>query len=165
MFDAIGYFKTMAEDNILCKKAGFKPVVISNMDNLEGLLNAYRDNDRFIAISDTNTENLSSDDGEYGFTKRRAFTVFILSAYEYPDMDARQRELDLCRQVFLQFVTKIVRDKFTYAEQYVQFETQSIPNSELGRYYLSGMTGLYFTLYTREPVDLQYDETQWQSGK
>lgn len=165
MFDAITYFKQMAEDNILCKQSGFKAVVISNSDNLEGLLESYRDNDRFIAISDTNTENLASEDGEYGFTKRRAFTVFILTAYEYPDMEARQRELDLCRQVFLQFVTRIIRDKYTYEEHYVQFETQSIPNRELGRYYLSGMTGLYFTLYTREPVDLQYDETQWQQGK
>lgn len=155
----------MTEENILCRKSGFKPVVISNMDNLEGLLESYRDNDRFVAITDTNTENLASDDGEYGFTKRRAFTVFILSSYDYPDMDARQRELGLCRQVFLQFVTRIVRDKYTYQEQYVQFETQTIPNSELGRYYLSGMTGLYFTLYTREPVDLVYNEEQWQKGK
>lgn len=162
MFDAIKYFKRMAEDNVLCRQEGFEPVVISSPDNLEGLLEEYRDHDRFIAITDTNTENLASDDGEYGFTKRRAFTVFILSAYEYPDMEARQRELDLCRRVFLQFVSRIVRDKYTYEERYVQFETQAIPNRELGRYYLSGMTGLYFTLYTREPVDLVYDESQWQ---
>ena len=76
MFDAITYFTQMAEHNKLAKKEGFKPVVISNTDNLEGLLEDYRDNDRFIAISDTNTGNLTSPDGAYGFTKRRAFTVF-----------------------------------------------------------------------------------------
>ena len=161
MFDAITYFTRMTEMNKLCQQEKFKPVVISNTDNLEGLLEEYRENDRFIAIADTNTENLSSDDGTYAFTKRRAFTVMILSAYNYPDMEDRQKQLDLCREVFKQFVTRIIRDKYTYDEQMVQFETQTIPNSELGRYYLSGMTGLFFTLYTREPVDLEYNKEEW----
>ena len=95
MFDAITYFTQMAEHNKLAKMEGFKPVVISNTDNLEGLLEDYRDSDRFIAISDTNTGNLASPDGAYGFTKRRAFTVFILAAYNYQDMDDRQQQLDL----------------------------------------------------------------------
>lgn len=165
MFDAISYFKEMTEQNKLCQEKGFHVVTISGPDNLEGLLDEYRDYSRFVAVSDTSTENLSSDDGTYNFTKRRAFTVMILSAYDYPDMDARQKELDLCREIFKQFVSKIIHDKYTYEEQYVQFETRSIPNKEFGRYYLSGMTGLYFTLYTSEPIDLVFDESQWQNGK
>lgn len=161
MFDAITYFTQMAEHNKLAKKEGFKPVVISNTDNLEGLLEDYRDNDRFIAISDTNTGNLASPDGAYGFTKRRAFTVFILAAYNYQDMDDRQQQLELCRTLFLQFVSKIVADKYRYEDKMMNFDTQAIPNQELGRYYLSGMTGLFFTLYVSEPVDLIYDDEQW----
>ena len=163
MFDAITYLTQMAEHNKLAKMEGFKPVVISNTDNLEGLLEDYRDNERFIAISDTNTGNLASPDGAYGFTKRRAFTVFILAAYNYQDMDDRQQQLVLCRTIFLQFVSKIVADKYSYADKMMSFDTQAIPNQELGRYYLSGMTGLFFTLYVSEPVDLIYDDEQWTS--
>lgn len=162
MFDAIKYFTQMTEQNRLCQEKGFKPFVISGPENLEGLLDAYRDYDRFVCISDTNTENLSSDDGTYGFAKRRAFTVLILSAYEYANMEQRQQELDICREVFRQFASRILRDKYTYAEKYVQFETQSIPSQELGRYQISGMTGLYFTLYTMEPVDLEYKADEWK---
>ncbi|MCH3994154.1 MAG: hypothetical protein LKE54_03715 [Prevotella sp.] len=162
MFDAIDYFTKMTKCNKLCKAEGFIPVTISNPDNLEGLLNEYEDNDRFIAISDTNAENLTSEDGTYGFTNGRAFTVMILSSYEYPDMDDRQKQLDLCRTIFKQFVSKIIKDKYTYKKDYGQFETRSIPKQELGRYYLSGMTGLFFTLYTKEPVDLTYNQDEWE---
>ncbi len=160
-FDAIAYFYAMTERNKLAKEKGFVPVTISNTDNLEGLMEEYRDNDRFVAITDTNSGNLASADGAYGFTKRRAYTVFILSAYEYGNMQARQQELELCRELFRQFVSRILRDKYLYDEKQMYFDTHAIPNQELGRYYLSGMAGLHFTLYVYEPVDLQYEEDQW----
>lgn len=161
MFDAIKYFTSMTEKNKLCQQEGFKAVVISSPQDLEGLIEHYRDGSRFVCISDTNTENLTSDDGTYGFTKRRAFTVLILSAYEYADMDARQKELDLCREVFRQFVSRIINDKYTYEEQFVQFETRSIPTQEFGRYQINGMAGLYFTLYTQEPIEVEYKQDEW----
>lgn len=161
MFDAIAYFTDMATRNKLAASEGFKPVVVSNTDNLEGLFEDYRDNDRFIAVSDTNTGNLTSPDGAYGFAKRRAYTVFILSAYEYDNMESRRQQMELCRAIFLQFVSRIIADKYRYDEKMMYFDTQSIPNQEIGRYYLSGMTGLFFTLYVSEPVDLTYDDGQW----
>lgn len=160
-FDAVAYFFTMTAKNKLAQEEGFCPVVISNTDDLEGLFEKYRDKDRFVAVTDTNSGNLSSPDGAYGFSKRRAYTVFILSAYEYGNMQSRQTELDLCRTLFHQFVSKIVRDKYLYDEKQMYFDTQSIPNQEIGRYYLSGMTGLHFTLYVQEPIDLIYDDEQW----
>lgn len=160
-FDAIHYFTEMTELNKLAKEKGFLPVVISNVDNLEGLFEKYRDNDRFVAISDTNSGNLSSPDGAYGFSKKRAYTVFILSAFDYDDMESRQEELELCRTLFLQFMSKILRDKYQYGEKQMYFDTHAIPNQELGRYTFSGMTGLHFTLYVQEPIDLIYDDGQW----
>lgn len=151
----------MTNANRLAKEKGFIPVTISNTDNLEGLMEEYRDNDRFVAVADTSSGNIASPDGAYGFQKRRAYTVFILSAYEYGDMNSRQEELDLCRELFRQFLTRILRDKYLYDEKQMFFDTKAVPNQEIGRYYLSGMTGLHFTLYTWEPIDLQYEENQW----
>lgn len=160
-FDAVAYFYAMTEHNKLAQEEGFVPVTISNTDNLEGLFEEFRDNDRFVAVTDTNSGNLSSADGTYGFSKRRAYTVFILSAYEHDNMASRQKELDLCRELFHQFVSKIIRDKYQYEEKMMYFDTHAIPNQEIGRYYLSGMTGLHFTLYVQEPIDLVYDDEQW----
>ncbi|MGP1465279.1 MAG: hypothetical protein ACTTKJ_06650 [Prevotella koreensis] len=160
-FDAIAYFYSMTERNRLAKEKKFFPVTISNTDNLEGLFEEYRDADRFVAVTDTNSGNLSSADGTYGFSRHRAYTVFILSAYEYGNMQSRQKELELCRKLFHQFVSKIIRDKYLYEEKMMYFDTHSIPNQEIGRYYLSGMTGLHFTLYVQEPIELIYDDEQW----
>lgn len=160
-FDAVAYFRTLTDKNRLARTNGFTPVVISSSDNLEGLFEMYRDRDRFVAVSDTSSGNLSSPDGTYGFSKRRAYTVFILSAYQYDNMDDRQRQLELCREIFRQFVARILRDKYLYNEKQMFFDTHAIPNQEIGRYFLSGMTGLHFTLYVQEPVDLVYDERQW----
>lgn len=161
-FDAVAYFVAMTLHNRLAVEQGFVPVTISNSDNLEGLFEEYRDHDRFVAVSDTSSGNLSSPDGAYGFSKRRAYTVFILSAYEHDNMLARQKELDLCRELFHQFVSKIIRDKYQYEEKQMYFDTHAIPNQEIGRYFLSGMTGLHFTLYVQEPIDLVYNEDQWE---
>lgn len=161
MFDAIAYFTEMAQSNVLAVQQGFHPVTISSTDNLEGIFEEYRDWDRFVAVTDTNSSNLTSTDGAYGFMKRRVYTVFILSAYEHDNMDDRQQQLELCRTLFQQFVTRILRDKYTYEEKMMYFNTQSIPNQELGRYYLSGLTGLYFQLSVSEPVDCCYDDNEW----
>lgn len=162
MFDAISYFENLAEKNRLAKASGFKTVVISGPDNLEGIFEQYRTCDRFIAVTDTSTGNLSSADGSFNFLKRRAYTVFILSAYRHDDMDDRQRELDLCRTLFLQIIKRVIHDKFLYKDQGTYFDTHAIPNQELGRYFLSGMTGLHFTLYVSEPVNLEYDKNEWE---
>ena len=161
LFDAISYFTELTMHNALAIERGFVPITISAPDNLEGIFEEYRDHDRFVAISDTNTGNLSSPDGAYGFTKRRAYTVFILSAYEHDNMQDRQQQLELCRQLFLQFVSRILHDKYTYNEKLMYVDTQSIPNQELGRYYLSGLTGLFFTVYVQEPIDLIYQDDEW----
>ena len=51
MFDAITYFTEMTEKNVLAKKEGFQPVVISGPDNLEGIFEEFRDYDRFVAVT------------------------------------------------------------------------------------------------------------------
>ncbi len=160
-FDAIAYFEQMT---LHCKFAvdnNFVPVVISSVDELGSLLERYRTNDRFVAITDTNSGNLSSADGQYGFFKRRAFTVFIIAAYDYNDMEDWKMKMGICRTLFYQFCSRILRDKYEYDEKQMYFETRTFANQELGQSLLSGMTGLHFTLYEQEPIDLIYDETQW----
>ena len=51
MFDAIAYFTAITNENKLARQSGFIPVTVSGPQNLEGLFEEYRDNDRFVAIS------------------------------------------------------------------------------------------------------------------
>lgn len=36
-------------------------------------------------------------------------------------------------------------------------------SSELGRWSMNGVTGLYFMITSDEPIDIQYDESLWQT--
>lgn len=161
-FDAIQYFTELADKNKMARRCKFVPRVISTTEDLTGLLDDMKEHDRFIAISDTTTGNVSSPDGAYGFSKRRAYTVFLLSGFYENDMESRQQELDVCRELFKQFLKRIIRDKYLYDEKQMFFDTRSIPNQELGRNFYPGMTGLHFTLYVQEPIDLCYDENEWE---
>lgn len=161
MFDAIAYFTEMTRQNKLAVREDFLPVTVSGPNSLEGILEEYTDNDRFVAISDTSTGNLESQGGSDAFSKRRAYTVWLLASYEYGNMESRQRELELCRELFRQFASRILHDKYEYSEQMMYIDTRSIPNQELSRYFLSGMTGLFFTIYVSEPISLEYDDDEW----
>lgn len=164
MFDAIAYFSELARRNRLAAAEGFIPVTVSGPNNLEGLFDRYTENDRFIAISDTSTGNLESQGGTDAFAKKRAYTVWILSAYEHDNMESRQQELELCREIFRQFASRILHDKYEYSEKMMYIDTRSIPNQEISRYWISGMTGLFFTVYVSEPISLEYDDHEWTEG-
>jgi hypothetical protein len=70
--------------------------------------------------------------------------------------------LDSISNEQLKLVKRIIRDKYQYKDQGMYFDTQSIPNQEIGRYYLSGLTGLFFTLYVSEPINLEYIADEWE---
>ena len=110
-FDAIAYFYSLTERNRLAKEKGFVAVTISNTDNLEGLMEEYRDADRFVAVTDTNSGNLSSADGAYGFSKRRAYTLFLISPPADGNPPTRQAEREPSRGVFRQVLYTALRGK------------------------------------------------------
>lgn len=164
MFDAIAYFTAITNQNKLADAEGFHPVSVSGPQNLEGLFEKYTDWDRFVAISDTSTGNIESLGGVDAFSKRRAYTVWILAGYEYDNMADRQAKLEICRELFRQFASRILHDKYEYDERMMYIDTHAIPNQELSRYYLSGLTGLFFTIYVSEPISLEYDDAEWKEG-
>ena len=44
----------------------------------------------------------------------------------------------------------------------VYLRTENILSRELGQYFLNGCTGLYFMVEVAEPVDLTFDNSQWE---
>jgi hypothetical protein len=159
-FDAVAYFSNIAAHNVLAATGGFLTVVISDSDSLEGLLDRFTESSRFIAVSDTNTGSLTGHDG-VGYFKRRVYTVFVLASYTIDDMTSRQASLDLCRELFHQIVSRILMDKYSDNDFLRYLDVDNIPNQEIGRYYLSGLTGLFFTISVSEPIDLVYNADQW----
>lgn len=164
-FDSIAYFTKLCEENKTCRDNKFVATTCSGPDTVQGVLQKFRKASNFIMISDTVDSNTHSA-GE-GFFERNVYTVWILAAYKHDDMEDREKKLNLCRYIFRQFISRMLRDKYREAfEGQLEFlDLTRIYSSELGRWSMNGVTGLYFMMNSDEPIDVQYDESLWQKSQ
>lgn len=166
IFDALHYFEQLAEKNKLCREHGFKPVFCSGPDSIEGIMQEFQKTANFVCIDDTTDQNLYSEGVSY--FKRRVYTVFILAAYRWDDMEDREAKLNICREVFAQFVRRMIWDRnlieMSSRDDITFLNVEKIYSKEFGRYTMSGVTGLYFMVENDEPASMEYeDELQLES--
>ena len=155
-FDGHEYFKDLTKKNKLAKANAFFPCSCSGINSLEN----FRRQSAFVCIDDTNDASTEQIGG--GWFKKRTFTVFLLIRYKFDDMKDRSEKLDICRQIFRQFHSRMIRDKYLYEDMDKSFLNVSrIYARELGEYFISGCTGLYFMTEVSEPINLCYKEDEW----
>ena len=159
IFDALHYFETLAKQNKLCIKNSFKPVFCSGPDSIEGIIQNFQKVANFVCIDDTTDQNLYSEGVSY--FKRRVYTVFILAAYRWDDMEDREAKLNLCREVFQQFVRRMIWDRAQREDDETAFlNVEKVYSKEFGRYTMNGVTGLYFMVENDEPESMEYEDEQ-----
>lgn len=160
-FNAPAYFKDLAEKNKLAKTNSFMVGYCAGPDGINDVLQDFRKVKNFILIDDTTSQNTYS----HGVTffDRNVYTVFILAGYKMDDMEDRQEKLNLCRKIFRQFHSRLIKDKssLVFGNELSYLDVQSILSKELPRYSLNGVTGLYFMVNNEEPVDLTYNANDW----
>lgn len=167
IFDALHYFETLAQQNRLCREHAFKPVFCSGPDSIEGLMQQFQKTANFVMIDDTTDQNLYSEGVSY--FKRRVYTVFILAAYRWDDMEDREEKMNLCREIFQQFVRRMIWDRIRREDEgddITFLNVEKIYSKEFGRYTMSGVTGLYFMVENDEPTSMEYEdendlESEW----
>ena len=161
-FDAIAYFKQLTEENVTCRLYNFVATTCSGPDTVQGVMQQFRRTANFVMVSDTVDSNTHSV-GD-GFFDRNVFTVWIIAAYKQDDMADREQKLNVCRYIFRQFLSRLLHDKELeiYDDQMEFLDLTHVYSTELGRWSMNGVTGLYFMVTSDEPVDLQYDDSLWQ---
>ena len=159
IFDALNYFEKLARQNKLCVENGFMPVFCSGPDSIEGIIQNFQKTANFVCIDDTTDQNLYSEGVSY--FKRRVYTVFVLAQYRWDDMKDREEKLNLCREVFKQFVKRMIWDRTQREDDETAFlNVEKIYSKEFGRYTMSGVTGLYFMVENDEPASMEYEDEQ-----
>ena len=167
IFDALHYFETLAIQNKLCLENGFKPVFCSGPESIEGIMQEFPKTANFIMIDDTTDQNLFSEGVSY--FKRRVYTVFVLASYRWDDMEDREAKLNLCREIFHQFVRRMIWDRAQRegdGDDITFLNVEKVYSKEFGRYTMSGVTGLYFMVENDEPESMEYEDdeamqTEW----
>ena len=135
------------------------PVFCSGPDSIEGIINNFQKTANFVCIDDTTDQNLYSEGVSY--FKRRVYTVFVLAQYRWDDMKDREDKLNLCREVFKQFVKRMIWDRTQREDDETAFlNVEKIYSKEFGRYTMNGVTGLYFMVENDEPASMEYEDEQ-----
>lgn len=161
-FDALAYFRHLAECNRLAQENCFLPCFCSGPDGINGIIQEFRTTANFIMIDDTTSQNTYSQG--VGFFERNVYTVFIIAAYRHDDMADREEKLGLCRRIFRQFHSRMIHDKeeYVYGDSLEYLQVHNIYSKELPRYSMNGVTGLYFMVNNEEAVDLTYNSDEWE---
>ncbi|MBO6058674.1 MAG: hypothetical protein J6P67_00830 [Bacteroidaceae bacterium] len=161
-FDALAYFEELGKKNKLAKANNFKVDYCSGPGALELMMQEYRDAQNFIFIDDTTSGNTFSN--KVGWFDKNVYKVFIIAGYDYGDADSYNQALQICRKIFQQMLSRVIRDKesYKYGDKLMYLNTQSIYSSEFGRYSFNGATGLYFMVENLESLDLIYDDSEWE---
>lgn len=158
-FDAHAYFKRLASLNKLAREHAFYPCSCSGINTLEDVLEHFRTEKAFVCVDDTNDTAIQCRNGSW--FQRRVFTVFILIRYRMMDMTDRANKLNICRQLFRQIHSRMIVDKHKSDGDLAYLNVEDVLVRELGEYFISGCTGLYFTIDNFEPVNLCYNDEEW----
>lgn len=159
-FDSEEYFSSLCEKNRLARNHGFRSCTCSGIETLQGPLEKFRSTKAFFCLDDVNEGQMYQGRGG-GFYKKRTFTVFLLHRYTFGDEADRIAKLGICRQLFAQLSSRMIRDSKKLRSDLIYLGVDNILCRELGKYFLNGCTGLYFMIDVEEPVDLVYDPEEW----
>ena len=160
LFPALEYFTRLATSNRLAAANGFKACLCSGPDSIQGVMENFRTARNFIMVDDTTSQNTFSNG--VGFFRRDVYTVFIVAAYRYDDMADRQQKLELCRTLFRQMHSRLLHDRDVLGDDRLTYlQLNNVYSTELPRYAMNGVTGLYFMVQNEQPIDISYDTEEW----
>lgn len=159
-FDAQSYFESLCQKNKMAQANGFHFCTCPGVENLEGVINNTRKVANFFVFDDT-AEGVNFRGAGGGYYRRRVFTVSLLRRYEINNMEDREAQLSVCRELYKQILSKLIRDKRNYSNlNYLK--TDSVFYREFNRAMFSGCTGLYFMVECSEPENVCYNENEWE---
>ena len=88
-------------------------------------------------------------------------TVFLAMRHALGDMTARQECMDTMRELFRQFMSKLILEKTRQEQQNIYLDPR-ISFQEIDQYFFSGCACAYFQIAVDTYTDLRYDPTEWQ---
>lgn len=161
MFHAPTYFQTI-HSTLKATKDDYYFARVSGLSHLEQVIQNMKAQKKFFAIDDTD-DGVTFEGGGSSFYERRTYTVFLLLYYgAVNDIEKRNTQINEAREIYRQILSKIIHDKHRSTtaglEQLItdNIKFDTIPNL------MNGYCGLFFSIDVENPVNLAYNETQWE---
>ena len=157
-WDAVNFFETLTDENLLARKEKFTFCRVSGLDGFEEALESMQSSVAFVCVSD-----IAGGYTELNNTPRtrRVKTVFLAMRHALNDMAARQECMDTMRELFRQFMSKLTLKK-TKLEQHCIYLDPRITFTEVDRYFASGCACAYFQIAVDVFTDLRFNKEEWE---
>lgn len=157
-WDAAAFFEHLTATNRLALKEGFVFCRVSGLDGFEEAVNAAQQHAAFVCVSD-----IADGYTELNNTPRtrRIKTVFFAMRHAAEDMAARSECMEVMRELFRQFMSRLLPEKVRLEENCIYLDPR-ITFNEIDQYFFSGAAGAYFQIAVDVFTDLRYNEDEWQ---
>lgn len=156
-WDAAAFFEMMTLSNRLAKSENFIFCRVSGLDGFEQAVNQAQSASAFVCVSDIND----------GYTElnnsprtRRIKTIFLSMRHAAEDMEARNRCMEIMRELFRQFASKLILEKVRLEQNCIYIDPR-ISFNEIDRYFFSGAAGAYFQIAVDCFTDLRFNADEW----
>jgi hypothetical protein len=162
-FDAHNCFERICSTDKIASVGEYKFCRVSGISYMEEMIRKFKTAKAYFCIDDTEDGNLFQSGG--GYMEWRQYTVFLLKKFPFGNMDVQHEVLNECRRIYRQIMKKPIRDRRLLANEMTCPVIERIPFYEIPGYFISGCTGLYFSISVDIPTELCYDGNGWiQSG-
>ena len=157
-WDATAFFASLTDSNKFAKAHDFVFARVSGLDGFEEVLQQLQSATAIVAVSDISQGYIEVNSSPH---TRRVKTVFLAMRHAILDMEARQMCMNIMRELFRQFMSKLILEK-TKQEQNNIFLDPRISFQEIDQYFFSGCACAFFQIAVDTYTDLRYDPTEWQ---
>lgn len=156
-WSATDFFKSLTEHNKFAKTKQFRFCRVSGIDGFEEALAAMQQTSAFVAVSDISQGYIEIANTPH---TRRVKTVFLAMRHPIDDMVKRQQRMDDMRELFRQFMSKLILEKTRIEEHNLYLDTR-ITFNEIDRYFFSGCACAYFQIAVDTYTDLRVNDDEW----
>lgn len=159
-WDASAFFQTLTEENRLATSHDFRFCRVSGLDGFEEAVNAAQSATAFVCVSD-----IADGYTELNNTPRtrRVKTVFFAMRHTAEDMEARARCMEIMRELFRQFMSRLLPEKVRLEQNCIYIDPR-ITFNEIDRYFFTGAAGAYFQIAVDVFTDLRFNADEWNSS-
>lgn len=157
-WNAAPFFQTLTSTNKFAQSHAFTFANVSGLDGFEEALQQLQSATAIVAVSDISQGYIEVNNSPH---TRRVKTIFLAMRHALGDMTARQACMDSMRELFRQFMSKLILEK-TRLEQNSIYLDPRITFQEIDQYFFSGCACAYFQIAVDTYTDLRYDPTEWQ---
>lgn len=156
-WEAAPFFEQLVAKNRLAREKKFAFRRVTGLQGMEEAVRTLTTTPNFVAV----------DVDSPGYIElvntpktRRVTTIFIFMKHASEDMDARGRCMSVMREIFRQFMSKLVQERVRLQQKKIYVDSR-ISFTEIDRYAIAGGACAYFQIATDTFTDLRFNSEDW----